>query len=188
MAKYTSVFSNYEIKNASVKFADGTEFEKLGCVGSVEEELEVKVVTKNCEGVLAKSVARGSGAGTLSLSLHMKYDLYVTAFGMGVDGLAEGVYAYGKNSRHKEFTFVAEVYDEDGNKKLVAYPRCVMSSAPACSIENGAEEVAEIEIEINLFADDEGNCKYEAIVASLEDGSNIAETWMTAFEPSLVKK
>lgn len=185
MAKYTSVFSNYEVKNASIKFADGAECTKLGCVGSLEEELEVKVVTKNCEGVLAKSVARGSGSGTLSLSLHMKYDLYVEAFGMDIDGLAEGVYAYGKNSRHKEFTFVAEVYDEDGNKKMVAYPRCVMSSAPACSIENGAEEVAEIAIEINLFPDDNGNCKYEAIAEGLAE--EIANGWMTNFTPDLVK-
>lgn len=185
MAKYVNVFSNYEVKNASMKFADGAEYTKLGCVGSLEEELEVKVVTKNCEGVLAKSVARGSGSGTLSLSLHMKYDLYVEAFGMDIDGLAEGVYAYGKNSRHKEFTFVGEVYDEDGNKKLVAYPRCVMSSAPACSIENGAEEVAEIEIEINLFPDDNGNCKYEAITEGL--GQDILDGWMTNFTPDLVK-
>lgn len=186
MAKYTSVFSNYEVKNASIKFANGVgSYTKLGCVGSLEEELEVKVVTKNCEGVLAKSVARGSGSGTLSLSLHMKYDLYVEAFGMDIDGLAEGVYAYGKNSRHKEFTFVGEVYDEDGNKKLVAYPRCVMSSAPACSIENGAEEVAEIEIEINLFPDDNGNCKYEAIAEGLAE--EIANGWMTNFTPDLVK-
>lgn len=187
MARYTSVFSNYEIKNASIKLAGAEEYTKLGCVGSLDEELEVKVVTKNCEGVLAKSVARGSGSGTLSLSLHMKYDLYIEAFGMNIEGLAEGVYAYGKNSRHKEFAFVGEVHDEDGNKKLVAYPRCVMSSAPSCSIENGAEEVAEIEIEINLFPDDNGNCKYEAVVASLAEGSNIADQWMTAFTPDLVK-
>ena len=172
MARYESVFSDFEIKNASIKFKDAETYTKLGCVGTCSDELEVKVVTKNCEGVLAKSVARGSGSGTLSLSLHMKYDLYVDAFGMDVEGLVDGVYAYGKNSRHKEFTFVGEVYDEDGNKKLVAYPRCVMSSAPACSIENGAEEVAEIEIEINLFPDDNGNCKYEAITTGLDKNAD----------------
>ena len=83
MANYTSVFSNFEIKNASIKFKDSDgAFTKLGCVGSAEDELEVKVVTKNCEGVLAKSVARGAGSGTLTMSLHMRYDLYVEAFGM----------------------------------------------------------------------------------------------------------
>ena len=186
MARYTSVFSNYEIKNASIKIENAEAFTKLGCVGSLEEELEVKVVTKNCEGVLAKSVARGSGAGTLSLSLHMKYDLYIDVFGMDIEGLAEGVYAYGKNSRHREFCFVGEVFDEDGNKKLVAYPRCRINSAPSASIENGAEEVAEIEIEISLYPDDNGNCKYEAVVDGLAE--NIANDWMTNFTPALVKK
>ena len=60
-----------------------------------------------------------------------------------------------------------------------------MSSAPSCSIENGAEEVAEIEIEINLFADDNGNVKYEAINS---DGFALADTWMTSWTPELVKQ
>lgn len=184
---YQNVFSNFEIKNASIKFANSetSEYTKLGCVGTAEEELEVRVVTKNCEGVLAKSVARGAGSGVVTMSLHMKYNLYAEAFGMDQEGLATGVMAYGKNSRHKEFALVAEVYDEDGNKKLIAYPRCVMSSGPSCSIENGAEEVAEIEIEINLFADDEGNVKYEAIAAQATD---IADQWMTAWTPELMKQ
>lgn len=182
---YQNVFSNFEIKNASIKFKDAEAFVKLGCVGSAEDELEVKVVTKNCEGVLAKSVARGAGSGTLSMSLHMNYALYVEAFGMDQEGLVTGVMAYGKNSRHKEFALVAEIFDEDGNKKLVAYPRCVMSNAPSVSIENGAEEVAEIEIEINLFADDNGNVKYEAVAT---EATEIAETWMTDWTPELMKQ
>ena len=159
---YTSVFSNFEIKDAQIKFKDAESFVKLGCVGKAEDELEVKVVTKNCEGVLAKSVSRGAGSGTLSLTLHMRYDIYVEAFGMD-NGDINGIMAYGRNSRHKEMAFGAKIYDEDGNEKLVYYPRCVISSAPAYSIENGAEEVAEIEIELNLFADDNGNVKYEVI-------------------------
>ncbi len=182
---YSNVFSNYEIKNASIKFKDGSEYTKLGCVGTAEEELEVKVVTKNCEGVLAKSVARGAGSGTVTMSLHMKYDLYAEAFGMDQEGLVPGVMAYGRNSRHKEFALVAQVFDEDGNEKLIAYPRCVMASAPTASIENGAEEVAEIEIEINLFADDNGNVKYEAIATEAEA---IAAQWMTAWTPELMKQ
>ena len=184
MAKYESVFSNFEITNASIKFVNEEAYTKLGCVGSAEDELEVKVVTKKCEGNVVKSVARGAGSGTLSMSLHMKHSLYVEAFGMDQEGLKDGVYAYGKNSRHKEFALVAEIYDEDGNKKLVAYPKCVMASAPSATIENGAEEVAEIEIEINLFADDNGNCKYEAIATEAAD---VAGQWMTAFTPDLVK-
>ena len=185
MAKYESVFSEFEIKNSSIKFVDDDAFTKLGCIGSASEELAVRVVTKKCEGVQVKSVARGATSGTLSLTLHIRHDLYVKAFGMEDDALKEGVYAYGKNSKHKEFCFVAEVYDEDGNKKLLAYPRCVMASAPNGTITNGAEEVAEIEMEMNLFADDDGNVKYVAMISELAE--DISEEWMTNFDVSLTK-
>lgn len=184
---YQNVFSNFEIKNASIKFNDDTAgtFTKLGCVGSADEELAVTVISKNCEGVLAKTVSRGAGSGTVSMSLHMKYDLYVKAFGMDQEGLKDGVMAYGRNSRHKEFTLVAQIFDEDGNEKLIAYPRAIMASAPAFTIENGAEEVAEIEIEINLFADDDGNVKYEVVVDDKNKDS--FATWMTNWTSTLVK-
>ena len=190
MARLESVFSEYEIKNSSIKLVGSENFVKLGCVGAASEELVVVVVQKKCEGQVAKSVSKGATNGTLNLTLHMRHDLYVEAFGMIQEGLKDGVYAYGKNSRHKEFCFVAEVFDEDGNSKLIAYPRCVMASAPKGTITNGAEEVAEIEIDINLFADEDGNVKYEAIVSEMEDaeGENIVNTWLTAFSTELVKK
>lgn len=183
---YSNVFSNFEIKNASIKFNNDTAgtFTKLGCVGSADEELAVTVISKNCEGVLAKTVSRGAGSGTISMSLHMKYDLYVKAFGMDQAGLKTGVMAYGRNSRHKEFTLVAQILDEDGNEKLVAYPRCIMASAPKFTIENGAEEVAEIEIEINLFADDNENVKYEVVVDE-ENKANYTD-WLTAWSVDMV--
>lgn len=185
---YTSVFSNFEIKNASIKFNkdESATFTKLGCVGSAEEELAVTVISKNCEGVLAKTVSRGAGSGTITMSLHMRYDLYVQAFGMDQAGLKDGVMAYGRNSRHREFTLVAQMYDEDGNEKLVAYPRCIMASAPKYTLENGAEEVAEIEIEMNLFADDAENVKYEVVLT--EDNKTQFADWMTGWTPEMMKQ
>ena len=183
-------FSNYEIKESSIKFndAEGT-FIRLGCVGTLDEELECVVIQKKCAGVVQKTRTIGTGNGTLTLSLHMRYDLYVKAFGMESEDLAEGVVGYGRNSRHKEFCFVARVRDEDGNEKLVAYPRCIMASAPKCSIENGAEEVAEIEVEISIFPDEHEYGKYEAVVSGLGSGTEaIASTWMTAFTPELVRR
>lgn len=185
MAKYEKVFSDYEILKTSIKFEDMEQAVRIGCVGQATEELAVRVVTKNCEGIQVKSVATGATSGTLSLTLHMRHDLYVRAFGMDLDGLKSGVYAYGKNSRHEEFCLVAEIHDEDGNKKLVAYPRCVMASAPNSSPVNGAEEVAEIEIELNLFADDDGNVKYVAILEELDE--DLTDAWFTNFNAELVK-
>ena len=188
MSNIKVAFSEFEIKNASIKFNDEEEgtFEKLGCVGSLEEELEILVVTKKCEGVIAKSRSIGTGAGSLTASLHMRYDLFVKAFGMDIEGLADGVYAYGKNSRNKEFTFVAQVKDEDGNVKYVAYPKVIMTNAPTGSIENGVEEIAEIEIEMSLMPDDYGNCKYQAVASELDE--TIANQWMSAWTPELMQK
>ena len=105
---------------------------------------------------------------------------------MYFEELAPGVYAYGKNSKHEEFTLTGEVMDEDDVKKLVAYPNCVVSSGIATKIENGAEEVAEAELEIAAFPDEHGFGKYEAIEELLED-ENIKNKWMTSFNYDLVK-
>lgn len=186
---YKNVFSEYEIKEASIRFEDATpeaKFEKLGCVGSIDESLETITVTKKCEGVVVKSVTRGSGNGELTLSLHMRYDLYVHMFGMEDENLADGVLGYGQNSRHKNFAFVAKVKDEDGNVKFIAYPKLIIQSGLANKIENGAEEVAEIEITAYVQPDENGFAKYEALDTLLDQ--TIKGKWMTEFTPELVKK
>ncbi|MGM9534893.1 MAG: hypothetical protein ACI3VR_06555, partial [Intestinibacter sp.] len=78
MAIINTVFSNYEIKESSIKFNDEAEgsFIRLGCVGTLDEELECVVIQKKCEGVVQKTRTIGTGNGTLTLSLHMRYDLY----------------------------------------------------------------------------------------------------------------
>ena len=72
-------------------------------------------------------------------------------------------------------------------KKFKAYPNCIMQSGVARSIENGAEEVAEIEMEVSVMPDEEGFGLYEALESELTD-ETAKTTWMTAFTPELVKK
>lgn len=183
---YKDVFSEYEIKESSIKIEGEQTFEKIGCVGSIEETMECKTITKKCEGVLAKAVTKGEGSGEVTLSLHMRYDLYTKLFGMEDDTLIEGVLAYGRNSRHKNFTFVAKVKDEDGNMKYIAYPKLVIQSGPKNKIENGAEEVAEIEITATILPDENGKGKYQALDLLLD--TTVKGKWMTEFTPDLVKK
>lgn len=178
------VFSEYEIKNSSVQFGEGG-FLDLGCVGSIEETLDTIVISKRCEGVTVKTRTLGAGTGELTLALHINNDVYVKAFDMERDDLADGVVAYGRNNRHQEFCFVAEVRDEDGKVKYIAYPRCIIKEAPS-KIENGAEEVAEREVTLAIMADEQGNCKYEAIAEGLAE--EIKTAWLTAFNYELVKK
>lgn len=182
---YKQGFSEFEIKNSSIKFASDSTAEKVGCVGSLEETMNSKTITKKCEGVVVKSVTRGDGTGELALSLHMRYDLFLKTYGMVLETLKDGVYAYGSNSRHESFIFTAEVLDEDGVKKLKAYPNCIVSSGMARKIENGAEEVAELELTIAVMPDEFGNGVYEALEDGLAD--EIKTAWMTNFTSSLVQ-
>ena len=180
------VFSDFEIDKMNVKFADSASTVAMDCVGSVEEAMTAKAITKKCRGVVAKNIVKGTGEGTLKISAHVPQDIFKEAFGMELDTLAEGVRAYGSNSRHKAFCLMLHVVDEDGAEKFKAYPNCICSARPTIKTENGAEDVAEVEIEIAIAPDENGNGMYEALAIEIKD-ETIQTKWMTEFEPSLVQ-
>jgi hypothetical protein len=115
----------------------------------------------------------------------MPYEIYTQAYGMDLDTLIEGVKAYGQNSRHEAFAIVQDVFDEDGVEKFKAYPNCIIQTGVARKIENGAEEVAEIEMEVSIMPDEYGNGVYEALASELTD-ETAKTNWMTAFTPDMV--
>ena len=84
MSTYNQSYSDYELKEATVKFEGENEIasSKVGCVGSLEETMDTRTVIKKCEGIVVKSVTKGTGSGSLKLSLHMMWPVYVKAFGM----------------------------------------------------------------------------------------------------------
>lgn len=182
----SSVFSDFELDQMGIKFAGSEEYKSVNCVGSCEEEMESKTVTKSCRGVVVKTVSRGTGAGTLKVTAHVPWDVYVEAYGMNLDTLIEGVKAYGRNSVHKNFAITMHIKDEDGYEKLKAYPNCVMAVGVTRKIENGAEEVAELELEISTMPDGYGNGMYEALVSELKD-ETAKTNWMTKFNPAMVQ-
>lgn len=181
-----SVFSEYELREMAVKFKSEESYVNADCVGSCEEEMETKVVSKSCRGVVVKETVKGTGKGTLKLSMHMPYEIFKKAYGMELNTLKEGVIAYGQNSRHEAFSITQHVFDEDGNEKFKAYPNAIIKTGIARKIENGAEEVAEVELEVSVMPDEDGNGMYEALASELED-ETVKTTWMNAFTPELVK-
>lgn len=178
--------SEFELDKLGIKFEGEEAYETVECIGSCEEEMTVKTVTKSCRGVVKKKRSRGTGEGTLKLSAHIPWAVYTKAYGMKLDSLKEGVVAYGQNSIHKVFSRVGHVIDEDNNEKFKAYPNCTITTGVVRKIENGAEEVAELELEIGVMPDDYGNGMYEAVASEITD-ETIANTWMTAFTPALVQ-
>lgn len=188
MATTIEQFSEFAIKKSTVKFFDneGTAGEamKLGCVGKLGETLNAKTITKKCEGVVVKSVTKGDGTGELAFTLHMREEAFKNMFGMERTGLKAGVRAYGQGSRHKTFCYTAEVEDEDGNVKLKAYPKCCVTTGISRTIENGAEEVAEIEVTAAVMPDENGEGMYEAFVGDLDETD--AAAWLEDFTTALV--
>lgn len=180
------VFSDFELDKLGIKFKDKTEYQSVNCVGSCEEEMESKVVTKSCRGVVVKKIVKGTGNGTLKITAHIPWAVYTEFYGMTLDTLIEGVKAYGRNSVHTSFGAVMHVNDEDGAEKYKAYPNCIMESGVVRKIENGAEEVAELEIEASVMPDEFGNGLYEALADELKD-EDVKAQWMTAFTPALVQ-
>lgn len=185
MATNIEQFSEFEVKESHAKFGDD-EAMPLGCVGSLEETLNTRTITKKCEGVLKKSVTRSDGSGEIKFTVHMRWEVFKEMFGLISEGLKTGVYAYGTGSRHKEFCYTAKVLDEDGNVKYKAYPKCCVTTGLASKIENGAEEVAEIEVTASVFADANGNCMYQAFADEV-DTTITAEKWLEEFTADLVK-
>lgn len=178
--------SEFEVDKIGFKFEGEDAYQTVECIGSLEEEMTVKTVTKKCRGVVRKKRSKGTGEGTLKLSAHIPYDIYAKAFGMNLDSLKEGVKAYGRNSIHKVFSIVGHVVDEDNNEKLKAYPNCTITTGVVRKIENGAEEVAELEMEIGVMPDEFGNGMYEAVAEEITDES-VKNTWMTAFTPEMAQ-
>ncbi|MCR2034151.1 hypothetical protein [Adlercreutzia mucosicola] len=186
-----TVFSEYEVYRLNMIFPALAESEQpevgtIKCIGTLEETSDVRKVVKKCRGVDAKVVTIGAGTGTLKLTLHMPWALYVKALAMDADkDLIEGVVAYGRKSIHPEFAMTAHVKDEDGIEKYKAWPRCVVTNGPSRKVENGAEEVAEIDLELSFMPDDYDNGVYEALSANLKDDT-VKTGWLQGFTPDMV--
>ncbi len=184
-AAQKTVFSEYEARKIGVKFADSEKHEFAECIGTVEDTADVKVITKKCRGVVRKKRVKPTGTGVMKISLHCPWAWYVKIFGMKLATLIDGVYAYGEESVHEEFSLTELVEDEDGNEKYKAYPKCTVETGKATKIENGAEEVAEIELEVSYMPDEFGNGQYEALASEIDE--TVAEKWLEDFTPEMVR-
>lgn len=180
--------SEFELEKLGILLKDSEETKSfvVKCVGSLEEEMETKVVTKSCRGVISKERVKGTGRGTLKVSAHITAELYSKLHGMESDELVETVVGYGRNSVHPNFCLTAYVKDEDGEAKYKAYPNCVVKTGLTRKIENGAEEVAELELEIGVSPDENGFGVYEMPEATTN--AEIQTSWLENFTADLVLK
>ena len=189
MATVIQEFDSTKITNMSIQFFDalgkqpGTKF---GCVGSIEGETEMLEYVKNCEGAEAKKISKPQRM-TLTVSGHIPVRVARDVFGLTNEGLKPGIYAYTEKSKGKRFVLTADVVDEfEDQVKLIAFANCSSNTGLQISIENGADELAELELEFTVLKDDSGRFYYEAFEAELEDPT-VAEEWHTDFTPELAE-
>jgi hypothetical protein len=182
-------FDAVSIKNASVQFIDNgvkQAGEKFGALGSIEGETEVIEIVKKAEGVEVKRKSKPVKM-TLTVSAHIPVKVARDFFGLSTTDLKPGIWAYGTASKGKQFVLTADVIDEfEDVKKLIAFPNCSDTSGFKIQVENGADEVAMLELEFTALVDELGNIYYEALVDELTDAT-VATSWHTNFTPTLVE-
>lgn len=183
---YSQIFSEYDIKQWGIQFADDPEATIMDTLGSAEESMEVRTVTKQKRNMPWKTRTKATGSGEVKITAHVRTDIYAKMFGMLVDGYKDGVMVYGTMSVHDQFCMTERVEDEDGIEKLKAYPCCTLKEGLSRKIETNGEEVAEIEFTVAVDPDNDGNGMYEVVIESDTDADMI-RNWMTDFDAELCK-
>lgn len=179
-----TIFSEFFLNRIGIKPSGSETTTVIDCVGSLEEEMEVKTVTKSCRGRVKKSRTKGS-SGTLKITAHLPYQTYLSIYGMDDDRFATGVYGYGTLSMHKECLITAEVMDEDDNVQYRAYP-CAVATSKSSKVNDDDTEVAMVELEFSITADDNETIVYQSLKEDISE--EIASAWMAEWTPDLVKK
>jgi len=181
------VYSYFECDQLAMKVAGDEAYTRDDCIGSLNVERETKTVTKSCRGVVKKRKTKPTGNGTIELKLHMKLALYRRINAMTNEGLQPGVYAFDNTQSMPELALTARVKDEDDNVMFLGYPRCKVEEINKLEIENGAEEVAEVEMKLSYMPDDYNKGEYQALEDELTGDVLNADNWMTDFDSDIAQ-
>lgn len=138
----------------------GTEM-ALGCVGSLSGQAEVRTKQLMCAGVPVAQRVKPLYMD-ITYTGHIPVAVYKTLFGLKTDAVATEKRSYAVDSEHAsgEFSFVeTEFYGKTTRTRT--FPNATVISGMAFSVENGAEEVAEVELTIRALKDDNGDIYIE---------------------------
>ena len=187
---FEGVFSEYTVNGVAFKPSGANAYTLVDGAGSASEEYERKVITKAKSNVVVKKIARSSGSGTLTLSLHMPMELYNTLQGLlsaAAGGVISGVSALPGRVQIPAVEIAMEVEDEDGDKKYKYYPHAT-SSAFSRSVSSESDTVAEVEMTFDLSVDAYDNIMYEALASGLPTTGDLTkDNWMTSVSSELLQ-
>ena len=167
-----SQFSYFKVTNAHILFEGEAASKKLGCTGELEVESDKEK--------RAKVVGQ-----KLKFVGHIERDVLNKIFGIDTTGFKPGVYTYGDSSLGKVGCLTFSAYDlMETDEELLAWPKAAVTSGLTLSIKNGEEEVAEIELEFSITADEMGKFMYRGFKSEL---GQLADTWHSKFDASKLK-
>lgn len=188
MAQTTIVdtFDNVSIKKISFKFKGQETAIPTDCNGQLNGETEMQTVEKKCGSTVVKSKAKPIGM-TVTITAHVPVVVFREFYGLKHDDrLKPGIYSYGPDSVGTDFSLAAEVVDDfEENEKLLAFLSATSNTGLTFTIENGADEVAALELETKIMVDELGKFYHEAIVAELEE--DLTDQWMSKLSTEVIK-
>lgn len=179
-------FETYRITKGQYIPKEGGTAIAIPCTGKLTAEADISEITKKCEGVVSDSVPKVNFL-TVTISGHFALKHLRELFGLSVEGLKTGVYKLNKVVKSKAGTYTFEVWNmHETEKMLIAFPNMTYIGGFALNIENGVEEIAEVELEFKAMVDTEGNFYYEGLESDISE-SQVKTDWGTKFTPTLVK-
>lgn len=186
MASPILQFDATAITTIGFLFAGETTAVASDCNGSIAVETEVQTIEKKCGQTVVASKSKPTKM-TVTVNAKVPVEVFRRVNGIKpMDELKEGVYAYGANGGER-FTLTVELLDDFTDEtKLIAFPMVALSNGLAFEIENGADEVADLEIETTAYQDDRGQWYYEAFPTEATTVDPVE--WLTNFTDATVKK
>lgn len=181
-----TTFDNVSIKKIAFNFKGGTSGLSTDCNGQLAGETEMQTIVKKCGSTEVKSKSKPI-AMTVTITAHVPVDVYRKFYGLAQDErLVPGVYSYGPDSVGEDFALSAEIVDDfEENEKLLGFLNCTSNTGLTFTIENGADEVAALELEAKIMVDEFNKFYHEAIVAELE--SDLTDAWMNNLSADVIK-
>lgn len=157
------------------------------CNGSISVETEVQTIEKKCGATVVKSKSKPTKM-TVTINAKVPVEVFRRINGIKqLEELKEGVYAYGGTSSGERFALTVEINDDfEDEVKLIAFPSMALTSGLTFEIENGADEVADLEIEASAYQDTRGQWYYEAFPTEATTVDKTA--WLTKFTDEVIKK
>lgn len=190
MSTIIKEFDAISIKNSSIQYLNTEgqeEGEPFGSIGSISGSTVLKELVKIVEGTEAKKRVKPEKM-ELTISAHVPVSVVRRLYGITNDELKAGVYSYSIDAKGDEFVYTADVIDEfEDVTKLIAFPRCISATGLQFNIENGASEVAEMELTLTAYKDENGKLMYEAFVGEVTD-EDVKTAWHSSFTPELVQE